>query len=83
MRKMAVIKGFKNSQKIRVIIDGVGIYMTVGETVDTFATVSHYQAVEQTLHMMAREKCGGISHRLGIYDYKMNKITVDIQVDLI
>ena len=83
MRKMAVIKGFKNSQKIRVIIDGVGIYMTVGQTVDTFATGSHYQAVEQTLHMMAREKCGGISHRLAVYDYKMNKVTVDIQVDLL
>jgi hypothetical protein len=33
--------------------------------------------------MMAREKCGGISQRLGIYDYKMNKVTVDVQVDLV
>lgn len=83
MRKVAVIKGFKNSQKIRVIVDGVGIYMTVGETVDRFANSSHYQAVEQTLHMMVQEKCGGIGHRIGIYDYKMNKVTVDVQVDLI
>jgi hypothetical protein len=83
MRRAAVIKGFKNSQKIRAIVDGVGLYMTIGDIVDSFVYTTQYCAVEQTLHMMAREKCGGISQRLGIYDYKMNKVTVDVQVDLV
>ena len=64
MRTKSVIQGFKNSQKIRVIIDGVGIYMTVGETTSRFATTVHYQAVESTLHLMAREGCDGIGHRI-------------------
>lgn len=83
MRKPQVIKGFNNSQKIRVIVDGVGFYMTIGETVERFATTTHYVAVEQTLHMMARENCGGIGHRINVYDGKMVKKSVDVQVDLI
>jgi hypothetical protein len=88
MRKSQVIKGFNNSQKIRVIVEGVGIYMTVGEIVTRFATTPHYQAVEQTLHLMALhlkagEKCGGIGHRIRVYDYNMNPHSVDVQVDLL
>ena len=88
MRKPQVIKGFNNSQKIRVIVEGVGIYMTVGAIVNSFSTTRHYQAVEQTLHLMALhlkagEKCGGISHRINVYDCFMNKHSVDVQVDLL
>lgn len=83
MRKKQVIKGLNNSQKIRVILDGVGFYMTVGEIVNRFATTTHYQAVEQTLHLMSRENCGGIGHRINVYDYKLNKHSVDVQVDLL
>lgn len=83
MRKKQVIKGLNNSQKIRVILDGVGFYMTVGEIVNRFATVRHYEAVEQTLHIMASENCGGVGHRLTMYDNKMNQTSVDVQVDLL
>ena len=83
MRTKSVIQGFNNSQKIRVIIDGVGIYMTVGETTSRFATTVHYQAVESTLHLMAREGCDGIGHRIGVYDFNMNKVHVDVQVDIL
>ena len=83
MRTKSVIQGFKNSQKIRVIIDGVGIYMTVGETTSRFATTVHYQAVESTLHLMAREGCDGIGQRIGVYDFNMNKVHVDVQVDIL
>ena len=83
MRTKTLIDGFKNSQKIRAIVDGVGFYMTIGEIVDRFVYTTQYCAVEQTLHMMAREKCGGITHTLSVYDYKMNKETVALQIDLI
>jgi hypothetical protein len=83
MRTKAVIQGFKNSQKIRVIINGVGIYMTVGETTSRFATTTHYQAVESTLHMMVREGCGGISHRVVVYDLNLKKHDIDVQVDIL
>jgi hypothetical protein len=83
MRTPQVIKGFNNSQKIRVIINGVGIYMTVGETVSKFATTTHYQAVETTLHIMARDKVTGMGHRVGVYDGKMNRVDVDVQVDIL
>ena len=83
MRTKSVIQGFKNSQKIRVIIDGVGIYMTVGETTSRFATTVHYQAVETILHLMARDKITGMGHRVGVYDGKMNRVDVDVQVDIL
>lgn len=82
MRKKQVIKGLKNSQKIRVIVDGVGFYMTVGEIEHRFAMTTHYTVVSHTLDLMSREKCGGISHTIGVYDHKMNKVNVQVQVDL-
>lgn len=82
MRKATVIKGFKNSQKIRVFIDGVGIYMTIGEVGSRFATSQHYTAVFHTLDLMAKESCGGLSHTVRMYDHKMNPVSVAVQVDL-
>jgi hypothetical protein len=43
------IRGIKNSQKIRVIIDGVGVYMTVRDACIGFATHSHAVAVNDSL----------------------------------
>ena len=83
MRTKQVIKGLKNRQQIRVMLDGVGLYMTVGEVDNRFATISHRIAVEQTLNLMVTEGCGGISHRITVYDGKMNQKSVDVQVDLI
>jgi hypothetical protein len=83
MRRATVIKGLKNSQKIRVIVDGVGLYMTVGDTDSIFSTTSHRQAVQHTLHLMVAEKCGGISHTVAMYDYKLNRSQVECQVDLL
>jgi len=83
MRRATVIKGLKNSQKIRVIVDGVGLYMTVGDTDSIFSTTSHRSAVQHTLHLMAHEKCGGIGHTVTMYDHKLNRQTVQVQVDLL
>ena len=82
MRKAAVIKGLKNSQKIRAIVNGVGFYMTVGEIENRFAMSTHYTVVAHTLALMAKEKCGGIGHTVRVYDGKMNQVPVEVQVDL-
>ena len=82
MRRATVVKGFKNSQKIRIIVDGVGLYTTVGDTDSIFSTTSHRNAVQHTLHLMAHEKCGGIAHSVTMYDNKLDRQTVQVQVDL-
>lgn len=42
MRTPSVIRGLKNSQRVRVIVDGVGVNTTVyGAVCDTFATTKH------------------------------------------
>ena len=82
MRRPSVIQGLKNSQRIRVILDGVGVYMTVGDTLSAFATTKHQVAVQNTLRLMVVEGCGGIGHTIKVYDGGMTAATVQIQVDL-
>ena len=53
MRTKTLVKGFKNSQKIRVIVDGVGIYTTVGATASIFSSSKHYGAVDFALYKLA------------------------------
>lgn len=83
MRLPSVIKGLKNSQKIRAIIDGVAIYMTVGQTDTIFGTTKHRVAVQNTLRLMVLEGCGGIGHTLKVYDEHCKAETVQLQVDLL
>ena len=83
MRKQAVVKGFRNSQKIRVIINGVGIYMRVGDIENTFATSNHYTVVSHRLELMHRDTCGGIGHTMTVYDHKMQQERIAVQVDLL
>ena len=83
MRKASVVKGFKNSQKIRIIVNGVGLYTTVGDSDSIFSTTYHRQAVQQTLHLLAQEKCGGIGHTVTVYDHRLDRQSVQVQVDLL
>ena len=83
MRTKAIVAGLKNSQKIRVIVDGVGIYMTVKDTDHMFATTKHREAVIFTLHLIAKDKVTGMGHRVTHYDDHMKSVQVDIQVDLL
>ena len=53
MRTKTYIQGFKNSQKIRVMIDGFGIYTTVAGVPEVFATHSHRQAANDGLLRLA------------------------------
>jgi hypothetical protein len=45
MRTKQIIWGLKNSQKLRVIIDGVGLYMQIKDYNSLFSTLSHRAAV--------------------------------------
>ena len=40
-----LVPGIKNSQKLRVVVDGVGLHMTVKDACLGFATHSHAVAV--------------------------------------
>ena len=82
MRRPAVIPGLKNSQRIRVILDGVGVYMTVGDTANNFATTKHQVAVQNTLRLMVLERCGGMGHTIKVYNDTLTPATVQVQVDL-
>ena len=53
-----VIPGLKNSQRIRVIVDGVGIYMTVRDVATNFATATHGLAVRMALESLVRYNTG-------------------------
>lgn len=83
MRTKQIVPGIKNSQKIRVILDGVGIYMTVKDTDHVFATTRHREAVMFTLHVIAKDKITGFAHRVTTYDAAMVAKTVDCQVDIL
>jgi hypothetical protein len=53
MRTKTFIDGFKNSQKIRVMFEGFGVYTTVSGVCGTFATASHSAAACDALLKLA------------------------------
>jgi len=89
MRTKRFIIGLDNSQKIRVICNGVGFYTTVK---GAFDMCIHHQRVavtrvlsslgcEQSLPSTLRPT--GKGTRLECFDYNGNKVFVDVQVDLV
>lgn len=76
MRTKQLYPGIGNSQKIRVILNGVGIYTTVAGTQSIFATTNHRVAVEAGLLEISKQK-GAISG----YASRWNGI--DFQVDFV
>jgi len=56
MRTKTLIDGLKNSQKIRVIIDGFGIYTTVGSIFTVYAHHSLKQAAFDGLLRLSSER---------------------------
>lgn len=82
MRQKRIVEGLNNSQKIRVIVNGVGFYTTVmGMTQMCFT--EQRVAVWHALERIAREKIMGFAGRTSAYDSKMKKTEIDFQVDLI
>ena len=84
MRKQRLIAGFNNSQKIRVIVDGVGFYTTVGGTSDIM-TRKHRMAVQMALMNMHANGGTGFAFNYNYYEGTTdnNACVVPVQVDLI
>jgi len=82
MRTKTIIPGLKNSQKIRVIVNGVGFETTVeGMTRMTFA--EQKIAIWTGLEKIAREKLLGFASTTTFYDSKLAQQKVDFQVNIL
>ena len=76
MRTKRLYSGLNNSQKIRVILNGVHIYTTVGSTTSMFGVTSQRIAVDAALVAISDSinDITGIATRVG---------DVDVQVDIL
>ena len=82
MRKKSIVQGLKNSQKIRVIVEGVGFHTTV-EGMTEMCFTEQRVAVWQALEVIAREKIQGYGGTTKIYDHKMTAKNIQFQVNLV
>jgi len=82
MRLKAIIPGLKNSQKIRVIVNGVNFTTTVWGMTE-MGNSEQRAAVWNALEVIAREKITGYGGQTRAYDYKMISKIIDFQVDLL
>ena len=87
MRKQRLIAGLNNSQKIRFIVDGVGMYCRISD-VENFATYSAQQAVITALQNLQAQRelafsmCKAQPTGFGIRSVFAGK-SHDVQVDLL
>ena len=77
MNQKRYIPGLKNSQKIRVIVNGVGFYTTVKGAEDLCFTEQRV-AVAWALDHMSNQNISGYAGRTSIHG-----VDVDFQVDLV
>ena len=82
MRKKRIIEGLNNSQKIRVIVNGVGFNTTVDGMTEMCFTEQRV-AIWLALGVIAREKIQGFGGQTTVYDAKMNINTINYQVNLL
>jgi hypothetical protein len=90
MRRKTIIPGLKNSQKFRVIFKGdgsendIGMYLTVAQMSEQFATVTArsvcWEAMEKLAAMREAEKHGGGLVPIGLCATIRGR---QVQVDLI
>jgi hypothetical protein len=86
MRTKVLYAGVKNSQKIRVMVDGFGMYMRV-QDIDNICTRSHRNAVTCAMASLAKDlfngkKVSGFGSGVTVYNDKMESVRVDVQIDL-
>ena len=88
MRRQQIVSGMNNSQKIRFMIDGFGMYCKVAD-IENFATSSHRVAVIAALqHLQCTrdlaQSCGRKDIPTGFGTRrKFQGVDHDVQVDLI
>jgi hypothetical protein len=82
MKRKQIIQGLKNSQRIRVIVDGVGFITTVQDAIEMPFT-DQRAAVWNALEVIGREKIQGYGGQSRVYDYKMIAKIVNFQINLL
>ena len=82
MRIQQVVSGLNNSQKIRVMVSGVGFYTTVAGT-ENFCTQRHRTATQMALMILVHERKSNPEVTGYGFNYVGTGGTVDVQVDLV
>ena len=81
MRVRSYIKGLKNSQRVQVVVNGVGWRTTVGE-LDNMVYGVQRNAVEIALNRIGAEKLTGFSTTLRMYGTDMQRFTEPVPVEV-
>ena len=88
MRNRLVV-GLKNSQKIRVIVNGVAFHTTVQGAMEGMSFVDQRLAVSHVLTELGlgqfnlTDRPMGIAKPVRVFNHKNERVTVDVQVDLV
>jgi len=84
-----LVVGLKNSQKIRVIVNGVAFHTTVQDAMEGMSFVDQRLAVSHVLTELGlgqfnhTDKPLGIAKPVRVFNHKNERVTVDVQVDLV
>lgn len=81
MQAKRIIPGLKNSQRFRVILNGVGFMTTVAD-MSNMPFRNQRVAVWQAMAVVAREKIQGYGGTTRMFDHNMKEESFDVQVDL-
>jgi flagellar basal body rod protein FlgC len=82
MRTKQLIRGLKNSQRIRVILNNVAFFTTASGT-DDIMYRNQRLAVQFALERMVEEKITGLATTFSCYNEKMESERINVQVDLV
>ena len=77
-----IIKGLKNTQRVRVIVNGVGFSGMIKDITNMCFT-SQRVAVVTALEQIAKEGITGFGSTMRFYDQKLRVERIDFQVDLL
>jgi hypothetical protein len=84
-----LVVGLKNSQKIRVIVNGVAFHTTVQGAMEGMSFVDQRLAVSHVLTELGlgqfnhTDRPMGIAKPVRVFNHKNERVTVDVQVDLV
>jgi hypothetical protein len=84
-----LVVGLKNSQKIRVIVNGVAFHTTVQGALEGMTFVDQRLAVSHVLTELGlgqfnhTDKPLGIAKPVRVYNHRNERVTIDVQVDLV
>jgi hypothetical protein len=84
-----LVVGLNNSQKIRVICNGVAFHTTVQGALEGMSFVDQRLAVSHVLTELGLGQFNntnvptGIGKPVRVYNHKNERVTVDVQVDLL